>query len=220
MKREFRISEDGSHTIYVPDLNEHYHSINGAIAESKHIFIEAAFRFCRKEEIRILEIGFGTGLNAILTHMEAQKEDRKVYYHAVEKYPLMDDEAKLLNYDSVLEPGTVSIQDFHDAEWEKDCRLSPNFTLHKESSDAREIKANGPFDVIYFDAFSPDVQPALWTPLVFQKIYDLTAKDGILTTYSVKGDVKRALRSVGFKVKRIPGPHGKRQILRAMKLHS
>jgi tRNA U34 5-methylaminomethyl-2-thiouridine-forming methyltransferase MnmC len=217
MQREFRLTEDGSHTLYVPELNEHYHSINGALSESKHIFIDAALNFCKKEEPQVLEIGFGTGLNAFLSCLEVNKQDRKLHYHAIEKYPLTMDEARLLNYDSLLDNSDVSILDFHSTPWEETRRIHPDFFLHKERSDIREIKAKGVFDVIYFDAFSPDIQPELWSPEVFKKIADLTASGGILTTYSVKGDIKRALIAAGFSVEKIPGPYGKRVILRAIK---
>jgi len=218
MKREIRISEDGSHTIYVPDLNEHYHSINGAVTESQHIFIDAAFRFCQKQEVRILEIGFGTGLNTMLTFIEASRQNRQVYYHGVEKYPLTNDEAILLNYDTILDIPGVSVMDFHKSGWAEDSRITEGFTLRKEHADFKDSKAVGPFDVIYFDSFAPDVQPEIWAPAIFKKIYDLTADKGILTTYSVKGDVKRSLKAAGFKVEKIPGPFGKREILRAVKL--
>lgn len=214
MKREIRSTEDGSHTLYVPDLNEHYHSIHGAVAESQHIFIDAAFRQCDKEEVRVLEMGFGTGLNALLTFIEAQKKNQLVYYHGVEKFPLTEEEVLLLNYDAILYKFGVPIMDFHNKEWEVDRRIIPAFTLHKEEADIRNFKAPGPFDVIYFDAFAPDVQSELWSAEIFKKIYDLTAKGGILTTYSVKGDVRRALINAGFKVEKIPGPKGKLEILR------
>ncbi len=217
MIRSIRQTEDGSSTIYVEELNEHYHSTHGAIAESKHIFIDTAFNFCEKKELRVLEIGFGTGLNAFLTCLEATNQNRRVHYHAIEKYPLTLDEAMLLNYDALLENQGISILDFHRTPWEESSRIVPSFILHKEKSDLLEMKAVGPFDVIYFDAFAPDVQPELWSAEVFENIAKLTAPEGILTTYSVKGDVKRALRTAGFIVKRIPGPKGKRQILRAIK---
>ncbi len=217
MHREFRLTEDGSHTLYVPELNEHYHSINGALSESKHIFIDAALNFCKKEELQMLEIGFGTGLNAFLTCLEVIKQDRNVHYHAIEKYPLTMEEARLLNYDSLLGNSGVSILEFHSTPWEEARLIIPGFILHKEQSDIREIKVEGLFDVIYFDAFSPDIQPDLWSPEVFQMIANLTAPGGILTTYSVKGDIKRALISAGFSVEKIPGPYGKRVILRAIR---
>jgi len=217
MKRAFKITEDGSHTLYVKELNEHYHSIHGAIAESQHIFIDAAFRACDKQELRVLEIGFGTGLNGLLTIFESLKEKRIVYYHGVEKYPLTMDEALLLNYDSLLVNSGISILDFHRKAWEEDYKIAPSFTLRKEKADIRNFKATGLFDVIYFDAFAPDIQPELWSTEIFKKIYNLTAPGGVLTTYSVKGDVRRSLITAGFEVEKIPGPKGKKEILRAWK---
>lgn len=217
MQRELRLTEDGSHTMYVPELNENYHSINGAFTESKHIFIDAAFNFCKKKDLRVLDIGFGTGLNALLTCVEGSRKNRAVYYHAIEKYPLSMDEVRLLNYNTLLDDFGVSILEIHNTPWEETCQIFPGFFLHKERSDIRKIKAEGLFDVIYFDAFSPDIQAKLWSPEVFKKIATLTAPGGILTSYSVKGDVKRALLAAGFIVEKIPGPYGKRVILRAIK---
>lgn len=218
MKREIRKTSDGSTTLFVPELNEHYHSVHGAVAESEHVFINAGFRQCEKQDVRILEIGFGTGLNAVLTLLEALMNKRTVYYYAIEKYPLSIEEVKKLNYDQVLDLDEISIRDLHQAEWEVDCCVIPGFTLHKEETDTRNFEAEGLFDVIYFDAFAPDVQPELWSKEIFQKLYSITAKNGVLTTYSAKGDVRRSLAEAGYTVEKIGGPPGKRQMLRAVRV--
>jgi len=207
-------TDDGSHTIYVPTLDEHYHSANGAVTESEHIYTGAAFDFCDKEYVRVLEFGMGTGLNVLLTYLHAAKSRRKVFYHAIEKYPLTDTELELLNL-SAYSPEIF--KKIHEADWGTEVQISELFTLFKECADFREAVPLGLFDVIYYDAFAPEVQPALWTVEMFAMVYKLAEPGAVLTTYSSRGQVRRNMKQAGFKVQKLPGPPGKREIVRATK---
>ncbi len=220
---EFVPTEDGSVTLYVPELNEHYHSIHGAIQEAQHIFIRAGFDYrldtCRNpESLHILEAGFGTGLNAYLTLLHATERQIPVHYHTLEKYPLSQEEINRLNYNALTGGSHVSLfETIHAAPWEEEKQLTPFFHICKHKCDFRELEMPPIFDIVYFDAFNPDVQPHLWTADVFSRFYSALRPDGILVTYCVKGIVKQALRSVGFNIRRLPGPPGKREMLRASK---
>ena len=209
---------DGSDTVYVPDIEEHYHSINGAVLESDFIFIKNGLNYCKTAPLRIFEAGLGTGLNALLTAVKSLKDDREIYYTTIEKYPLPAYITSSLNYKEFFsEVGKRIFDNIHSCRWNKPEKLTSNFTLHKIEGDLLTYDIEGSFDLIYFDAFGPEKQPELWTCEVFRKIAVLTSPDCILVTYSSKGEVKRALRSNGFKVTRLPGPPGKRHILRAVK---
>ncbi len=211
-------TKDGSKTIRIPELNEHYHSVNGAFTESMHIFIKENFRRINKGEISVLEIGFGTGLNAILTCVESENQGKKVNYHGIERYPLPLETVKELGFDSFLEQKHSELfYKMHEAKWENCVEISDNFFLTKTKVDIKEFLPQKSYDIVYFDAFAPDIQPKLWTKDIFQKIYRASNNEGILTTYSSKGTVRRALKEVGFSVEKIPGPPGKREILRAVK---
>ncbi len=220
MKRKVIITADGSSTISVPELNEHYHSVNGAIAEAKHVYIITGFKEVEKDEISILEIGFGTGLNSLLTLIESEEKSKSVFYQGVEAYPVSTSELSVLNYIEELKADNYSdsYKFMHDSDWESEIKITDKFTLLKQKKSFTEIEDIDKFDLIYFDAFGPDVQPELWTEDVFRKMYKSLKPNGILVTYSSKGIVKRALRSVGFSIKRLDGPKGKRHILRATKI--
>ena len=216
MKRELRITEDGSHTLYVPEMEESYHSVHGAIQESRYIFLVQGFLTLDKAFLNILEIGFGTGLNALLTLAEAYKRDINVRYHSIEKYPLDYEEYSRLNYEDFIEglnPG--NLRKMHESPWDEAVLINDHFTLLKEKSDLREIKLQGPYDLVYFDAFDPEKQAHLWTEQVFDRISSAVKPGGVLVTYTSKGNVRRALISCQFDVKKVPGPPGKRHILRA-----
>lgn len=217
MNRHVVKTEDGSMTLFVPDLGEHYHSIHGAQTESKHIFIEAAFRQCRKEAVRVLEFGMGTGLNVLLTYLESKNSHRKVFFHSIEKYPLEQDELLLIKKSGLSDSYDVVFDKIHDCPWDRANDLSENFILYKELCDFRQTKAAGRYDIIYFDAFSPEVQADLWSKNIFEHIYKLASPGAILTTYSAKGDVKRNLKAAGFSIEKLPGPPGKREFIRAIK---
>ena len=219
LNRELKITEDGSHTLFVPELNEHYHSTHGAIQEAMHVYINAGFNYCEKEVIHILEIGFGTGLNCFLTLLEAEKQNKQVVYHSIELYPINQDEIKHLNYTKQIPNSDVSIfEKLHRVEWNQEVKITDNFVLNKLQGDLRGFNFPGKYDLVYFDAFAPDIQPTLWTEDVFGNIHQYLNSNAILTTYCTKGIVKQALRATGFKVKRLPGPPGKRQMLRTTKL--
>jgi tRNA U34 5-methylaminomethyl-2-thiouridine-forming methyltransferase MnmC len=209
---------DGSHTIYVPELDEHYHSVHGAIQESEHIFMKNGFDFCRANPVHIFEVGFGTGLNALLTALRTLENNRQVYYTSIEKYPLKMSFIKSLNYPHILGNASKRIfESIHTSEWGTMKKILTNFNLTKISADIKSINLEGEYDLIYFDAFGPDKQPEMWTPEIFKKISHITRPGGVIITYSVKGLVKRNLRSSGFEVRLLPGPPGKRQILQAIK---
>jgi tRNA U34 5-methylaminomethyl-2-thiouridine-forming methyltransferase MnmC len=214
------ITADGSHSLYAPEWKESYHSTNGALQESLHVFIDAGFRHVlarrgAESTIRILEAGFGTGLNALLTLMEAEKVPVHVWYESVEKYPLPERVYAALNYAALTGSGHFAA--LHEAPWEQACAITEHFTLLKRAVDLLQYQPAGVVDLIYFDAFSPGVQPELWTEAIFRKLYGQLSEGGVLVTYSSKGTVKQALRAVGFCLERLPGAAGKRHIIRAVK---
>lgn len=221
MNREIIITADGSHSISVPGLNVTYHSIHGAILESLHVFIEAGFygsgRLQRPEPYRIFEVGFGTGLNALLTLIEAEKAGVKVYYETIELFPLNEQEVSSLNYCQVLNrPDLQTVfERMHKCEWEKEIGITNFFTLTKKKNEPLNHSSPQLFDLIYFDTFAPNAQPELWTKEVFDKMYSLLEPGGILVTYCSKGDVRRAMIAAGFQVEKLPGPAHKREMIRA-----
>lgn len=216
-------TDDGSHSLFVPHLNEHYHSTHGAIQESRHVFINMGLSACQLQQINVLEIGFGTGLNALLTQLESGKTGKQIHYTSFELYPLKTGSVKQLNYAQLLadEDEASHFLALHRAPWGEAIEITPNFTLHKIETDfstPNNINCNIGFDVIYFDAFAPEKQPEMWTQPIFEKLFSLCNKNGVLTTYCAKGVVRRMFESVGFTVERLPGPPGKREILRCRKL--
>ncbi len=213
---ELKLSEDGSHTLYVPELDEHYHSVYGARTESLHVFIRNGLEFSTKKNIKILEVGFGTGLNALLTALN--KEEKKTEYHSLEKYPLTAGlESILKSSPDSTEEEIELFRKIHNAKWEEPAEIIPEFTLLKMEADLLDVSLPATYNLVFFDAFGPDVQPELWTEDVFRKLFNSMHKGGILTTYSAKGTVRRAMQSVGFTVERLPGPPHKREMLRAVK---
>lgn len=218
MDSELILTEDGSHTLFVPEIDECYHSSHGAIQESRHIFIEAGLKQCTKPEISVLEIGFGTGLNAFLTLIEAEGSDKKIQYTSLEKYPVEVEKALKMNYPEELLPEKRSCFELiHVSPWNQDIEINPFFALKKIEADFTKYDFEEKYDVIYFDAFSPEKQPEMWTVQQFEKLYNCCNFDAVLTTYSAKGNVRRALQHAGFNVERLAGPSGKREILRAVK---
>lgn len=218
MQTEIRLTEDASHTLYVAEIDECYHSMHGAVQESSHIFVDAGLKaflpFCEKEETKVLEIGFGTGLNAYLSLLEAEKLKKKIHYTALELYPLAIDEAMSLNYPGIFGDGSDVFEKMHLSRWNEDAVITDYFSLHKIKADFTVYELQGLFDVIYFDAFSPDKQPEMWSEGGFRKICEHAADGAVLTTYCAKGIVRRTMQSAGFAVERLPGPPGKREILR------
>lgn len=215
MQRIIEQTEDGSATLFVPELNEHYHSVKGARTESLHIFIDMGLKAVSTTHPQVLEIGFGTGLNALLTLEAAEADKRPVHYTGIELYPLAWEEVDVLKYsDNPL------FKTLHSVPWEEDVVITPYFTLKKIREDARKaVNTKRSFDVIYFDAFAPEKQPEMWDEALFRNLYTSMNAGGVLTTYCAKGIIRRMLQSVGFKVERLPGPPGgKREILRASKV--
>lgn len=220
MKREIIITSDGSTTIHLPDWNEQYHSKHGAIQEAYHVFIKSGLDQLESDEISILEIGFGTGLNAFITFLESQNRNLKIDYVGVEAYPVSADEVEKLNYISELkaEAFADAFEKMHDTQWEGKHQISEGFQLTKRKQFFEDIQDQNAYDLIYFDAFGARNQPELWTEPIFQKMYEALREGGILTTYAAKGSVRRAMLAVGFEVERLPGPPGKREMLRAKKV--
>ena len=212
---EFRETEDGSATLYHAVIGECYHSVHGAQQESRHIFIEAALHHVVLNKVRVFEVGFGTGLNALLTLQDAQQRDYHVTYHTIELYPLHTDVYEKLNYASAEHQ--LSFINLHACEWNKEVSVNSSFTFKKIQDSILNHQFTELYDVIFFDAFSPEKQPELWSDAVFQKMYDGLRSGGVLTTYCAKGDVRRSMMRAGFIVERLPGPPGKRHILRAVK---
>lgn len=213
------LTADGSHTLFVPHLNEHYHSVNGAIQEANHVFLDAGLHECRKNEVTVFEVGLGTGLNALLTALYAEKYQKIIKYTSIEAFPLSLDIVEKLNYASIED--TSLYHKLHEVEWESKQDISENFILTKIEADFTSFdfsKLENQIDVIYFDAFAPDIQGAMWSQSIFDAMYSICKPDGILTTYCAKGVVRRSMQAAGFAVERIPGPLGKREMLRARKL--
>ena len=223
MKREIIKTADGSSTIFLPEWNEHYHSKHGAVQEALHVFIKTGLRhFTEKyspQQVSILEIGFGTGLNALITLLEAKQMNVAVEYTGIEAYPVSAGELQALDYPKSFPEETAleAFQEIHKAAWEKKVAILPFFELQKKQMFFKDIKAEDEYHLIYFDAFGPRVQPELWTEEVFRKMYSALKIGGVLVTYSAKGSVRRAMQTVGFVVERLPGPPGKREMLRATK---
>jgi tRNA U34 5-methylaminomethyl-2-thiouridine-forming methyltransferase MnmC len=219
---ELIITADGSHTLFLPELNESYHSRFGAVQESLHIFIRSGLMALPEDlmKINILEVGFGTGLNAILTLQFVLTNKKKIEYTAVEAYPLDKTVYEKLNYAHL--PQMENVKDFflplHQVRDNEFTAISANFSLKKIIKKIEECELPpAHFDLVYFDAFAPLVQPELWTEAVFHKIAASMRRGAILVTYSCKGSVKRALKETGFSIVKIPGPQGKREFLRATK---
>lgn len=210
---------DGSYTLYVPELDEHYHSVKGALTESQHIFINMGLKHSSVSSPRILEIGLGTGLNCFLTLLNAEEDKRHIHYTSIERFPLDMDVIQKLDYPSIIGRGhNADYLAIHQAPWEEDTKLSSWFTLHKVEGDFTNYTFEKGYDIIYFDAFAPEKQPEMWEQSLFNSLYQILNEGGILTTYCAKGIVRRMLQSAGFIVERLAGPPGgKREILRATK---
>jgi tRNA U34 5-methylaminomethyl-2-thiouridine-forming methyltransferase MnmC len=219
MESTLMLTEDGSHTLFVPEIAECYHSTHGAIQESRHIFIEAGLKQCAKPEISVLEIGFGTGLNAFLTILEAGRSGKKIKYTSLEKYPVEVGKAVQLNYPEELAPDKRPLfEQMHASDWNQETELTSYFTLKKIVADFTKYVFEDQYDVVYFDAFSPEKQPEMWSNELFSTIYTHCNQGAVLTTYCAKGIVRRAMQEAGFTVERLQGPPGKREILRSSKI--
>jgi tRNA U34 5-methylaminomethyl-2-thiouridine-forming methyltransferase MnmC len=211
-------TNDGSSTLYSAEFKDHYHSVFGAINESKHVFIDAGLKYLDTKTIKIFEVGFGTGLNALLTYLESAKKNIIVDYTAIELYPVTQDIIQQLNYTQFLSEKAKEIFDtLHKVRWNKKNKISNHFHLTKIKNDFNDYLFKEKYNLLFFDAFAPEKQPDLWSHQNFIKIYNALELNGILTTYSSKGLVKRNIRNAGFHLQRLPGPEGKRHMLRAIK---
>lgn len=210
---------DGSHTVLNETLGKPYHSVHGAIQESQRVYIEvgllAAFDKFPVEELRVFEMGFGTGLNALLTIREAERHQRRVHYVAIDAHPLPLVEARQLNYDELL--GTAYLPSLHESPWGQPLAISSCIGLTKLAGILQELQTEDRFHLIYYDAFAPSAQPELWEPAIFGQLANLLLPGGMLTTYCSKSYVQRNMRAAGLTVEKHPGPYGKRDILRAVR---
>ena len=204
---QFTLTADGSKTLYSNQYGEHYHSTYGAVNESNHVFIEAGYMASTANPVSVLETGFGTGLNAWLTLQQAGKLKRRTYYEAVELYPIDDITVCELSDDALF-------RELHVSAWEYPIEITSYFTLHKRKTDLLQTNFTRKFDIVYFDAFSPVSQPEMWSIDVFTKLYASMSSRAVLTTYCAKGEVRRTMQNAGFVVERLPGPVGKREMLR------
>lgn len=216
-QRQVVATGDGSHTVYVPGMNVTYHSKHGAVQESLHVFLKAGLEPLLAEvslPLRIFEMGFGTGLNAFLTALEAQKRAFPIHYTAIERFPLSGPEWASLNYSEVLgEPALFEA--LHRAPWNEEIPVTPHFTLQKVEGDLLDFRPVRKARLVYYDAFAPSAQPELWTPEAFRHLASFLEDGAVLVTYCSKGDVRRAFQSAGFTVEKLPGPPGKREMVRA-----
>lgn len=219
MKRKVVITKDGSKTIHLEEWNESYHSTHGAIQEAQHVYLNSGFKKVALKELSVLEFGFGTGLNALMTYLEAIKEQKKVAYTTLEAYPVGSKELLQLDYVASLKNSFAeeTFQLMHSSPWDVSIRLSDNFTFEKRKIDFRNLQDKSKYDLVFYDAFGPRVQPELWTQEMFLKVFSAMKEAGVLVTYSCKGSVRRAMIAAGFTVEKIPGPPGKREMLRAIK---
>lgn len=223
---------EGIHTVRNNTLNESYHSMHGSLQESMHVFVKNGFAPClsqlhKRGGLKILEMGFGTGLNALLTYRENLKFRRSIHYTTVEAFPLPNHVISKLNYFEFIEPSLQPVfMQMHECNWFETISLTPDpspkergeFFLYKIQADMLELKLEDSYDLVYYDAFSPTHQPELWTFEVLKKIYDACSPGAMLVTYCAKGEVKRMLQKTGFKVETLPGPRGKREMIRARKM--
>lgn len=219
MKREIIQTSDGSTTIHIPEWKESYHSKHGAIQEANHVFIKNGLSLFEGKDIAIMEIGFGTGLNAFITFLESSKLKQNIDYVGVEAYPVSNEELAAMNY--VAELGVTSQQSIfdimHQSNWEEKCIIDGHFDLTKRKQFFDDIVDENYFDLIYFDAFGYHVQPDLWSTEIFRKMYNALKDNGVLVTYAARGVVKRSMVEVGFTVEKLAGPPGKREMFRATK---
>lgn len=223
-EKQFLITEDGSHTLFIPELNETYHSIHGAIQESNHVFIKSGLEYYFKKqktnEIMIFEVGFGTGLNALLSAIFAEKHKFNLVYETIEAYPLVSSEVEKLNYPHQLEhfESVELFNKIHKADWNSIVSISPFFQLNKTKSLLQNHQFIQEFDLCFFDAFAPSKQPEMWERGILELIYNGLTTEGVFVTYCAKGQLKRDLKNIGFEIDVLPGPPGKLQMLRGTKI--
>lgn len=224
MQKTYIKTADGSTTIYVPELDETYHSRHGAINEAKHVFIASGLYFVidqlpKQSALSVLEIGFGTGLNAFLTCLESNALQHSIHYTAVEAYPVAEDQLQHINFYNLIEGGVYKdiFYSLHQSDWEIQNNISDNFSLIKQHKKFEAVEEDAQYHLIYYDAFGPRVQPDLWGESIFSRMFKALIPGGVLVTYCAQGKARRAMQAVGFVVERLPGPPGKREMLRAVK---
>lgn len=219
MKREILTTHDGSTTIQINDWDECYHSKFGAIQEAKHVFIKNGLSLFQDQSLSILEIGFGTGLNAFITFLESKKIGLTIDYVGVEAFPISQEEIKSMNYVSELnaEQQSSIFEKMHTCNWEQEVSLASDFSLTKRNQFFHEINDVEKFDLIYFDAFGYRVQPELWTLEIFEIMFKALKNNGILVTYAARSVIKKNMIEAGFTVEKLQGPPGKREMFRAFK---
>ncbi|KQS92649.1 tRNA (5-methylaminomethyl-2-thiouridine)(34)-methyltransferase MnmD [Chryseobacterium sp. Leaf394] len=224
MKREIKTTNDGSKTLYINDLNENYHSHHGALQEAEHVFVKNGLNLINDCEINILELGFGTGLNVLVTINEYLKTDKnhKINYFSLEKYPINESEINDLAYFELFDNAELKniYQKIHSTDWENLQEIVPGFSLKKIQCDFFDLKNTDlpEINLVYFDCFGARVQPDLWEMPLFEMVSDKMSVNGLLTTYSSKGSVRRILKELNFNVKKMQGPPGKREMINAWKL--
>lgn len=221
MKREIITTNDGSTTIHLPELNESYHSKHGAIQEAYHVFIKNGLSLFEGKSVSILEIGFGTGLNSFITYLEAKKSNQTIDYVGVEAFPVAVEEALQMNYVKELNANqeVAIFKNMHEVVWEEKVAISDDFSLTKRQQLFQDINDEDAYNLIYFDAFGFRVQPELWSLEVFQKMYNALKINGVIVTYACRSSIKNAMIECGFKVEKLPGAPGKREMLRAKKIN-
>lgn len=220
MKKQLVQTADGSHSFFIPEMDEQYHSKYGSIAESQHIFIQNGLMHQaeNKKKIRLFELGMGTGLNVYLTALAAVKHNLSIEMHSIEAFPITLDEAKSLNYPECLGESEAIFEQIHQLSWDELHFLNSNFSLKKVQDNMQDYSFNSTFDLIYFDAFAPEKQEEIWSEAIFKNLYEALAQQGTLVTYCVKGVIRRRLTAIGFEVEKLSGPlGGKREMLRATK---
>ena len=219
MQREILITKDGSTTIYLPEINESYHSKHGAVQEAYHVFINMGLNLFSQNTISILEMGFGTGLNAFITFLETQENNKSIDYVGVEAYPVINEEVKCMNFVKELQATNQEtiFDEMHQCTWNEKHFISNNFCLTKRQQLFEDITDENCYDLIYFDAFGFAVQPSLWNEELFAKMYKSLKSKGVLVTYACRTSIKNAMLSSGFSVEKLPGAPGKREMLRATK---
>ncbi|WP_158962866.1 tRNA (5-methylaminomethyl-2-thiouridine)(34)-methyltransferase MnmD [Myroides fluvii] len=222
MKRKIIVTSDGSHSLEVEEWGETYHSIHGAIQESNHVYIEQGLmKFMDQEEIKILEFGLGTGLNAFLTMATTVPKQKKVVYYSIEAFPLLHEEYELLTFPSLLpefQEGEDLFKALHRVPWNREVSLHPQVNVHKLNATFETVKIQKcDFDVVYFDVFGYQFQPHLWSEAIFKTAYDSLRPGGVLVTYACRNPIKRNMKTAGFTIEIVPGPPGKREMLLAYK---
>lgn len=221
-KSSITLTSDGSHTLYIPEMDEHYHSVHGAVSEAQHVYLNAGYHYCSElSSLVVLEVGFGTGLNCLLTALSAENERKPVRYFTIENYPLPDEITMRLNLPARFgERGKEIFALLHSSPWNRPAGIHPWFDLFKIRDDfTTAMLSEIPFvDLVYYDAFAPGKQPEMWEAGLLKKIFLKMNRGGVLVTYCAKGTVRRDFIQTGFTVERLPGPEGKREILRCLKV--